>query len=93
MDKTCEHNPAFFCTPTTCCQTTSVKPEDPRLRVTDGYMICDAYEAGVGKGLDNWQGGSGITTTGSPINAQCAEAWQHGYDRGQEILKRRGAPS
>lgn len=92
--KTCEHNAAARCTNTTCCETTSVKIEPPEHdRVTHVYMICIAYESGVGKGVDNRDRDNPYTTKGGGINAQCHEAWQHGYDRGQEIRKDKGLDS
>lgn len=88
--KTCEHNTGLTCTTETCCERTSIKIEPPEHdRVTHVYMICVAYEAGVGKGIDARDTDNPYPTGGDPINRQCHEAWQHGYDRGEYIRLQR----
>jgi len=75
-----------------------VVPLTPELRrglceisggISPVYMVCHAYEAGVGKGR------SGIEIANpyddSPgLNAQCHEAWQYGYAEGREWFLAQG---
>lgn len=54
--------------------------------VSEVYMICDAYESGVGWGKSGRVGHNPYGTSGEAINAQCHEAWQHGYEFGLESI-------
>lgn len=54
--------------------------------VSDVYMICDAYESGVGWGKSGRAGCNPYPISGGNINAQCHEAWNHGYEFGLESI-------
>lgn len=49
------------------------------------FMICVAYEQGVGKGQD----GSKDRNPYAP-GTDCHEAWGYGYEEGERMSKRQG---
>jgi len=53
------------------------------MAVSRVYMICHAYEAGVGKGRDG-QDVPNPYPTNAPLSAELHEAWGYGYDEGRQ---------
>lgn len=51
--------------------------------VSEVYMICHAYEAGVGKGRDGSPDRNPYPNDGG-INSKCHEAWGYGYAEGRD---------
>lgn len=52
---------------------------------TDVFMICNAYEVGVGKGIQGLQAKDNPNDDSAGLNRHCHEAWELGRQKGASI--------